>query len=114
MATAALIEAEPTLTARELKAIVELVYRKSGITLHEGKRELIQARLQKRLRHYGLRRYADYLQLVETDDTSEELTEFLDAIATNHTSFFREKQHFDLVQRQVVPAFAGRGRPLTG
>jgi chemotaxis protein methyltransferase CheR len=114
MTAATFLDREPTLTARELKAIVDLVYRKSGITLHEGKKELIQARLQKRLRHYGLRKYTEYLALVEADDSGEELTALLDAIATNHTSFFREPQHFDLVRTKVVPAFGRPGRTLTG
>jgi chemotaxis protein methyltransferase CheR len=113
MGRPAFLEAEATLTARELQAIVELVYRKSGITLHEGKRELIQARLQKRLRHHGLRSYGAYLALVEADAGGDELTELLDAIATNHTSFFREPQHFELLRTTVAPA-ARPGRPLTG
>ena len=39
-----------TLRPRELARIIKLVYERSGITLHEGKRELVIARLQKRLR----------------------------------------------------------------
>jgi hypothetical protein len=40
------------LSDRELKTIIALVYEKSGITLHEGKRALITARLQKRLAYW--------------------------------------------------------------
>ena len=36
---------------------------------------------------------------------------FLDAIATNHTSFFREEQHFAFLRDQVVPAAAGAAGP---
>ena len=45
--------AGPELSDRDLAAIVRLVYEKSGITLHEGKRALVTARLQKRLRQGG-------------------------------------------------------------
>jgi chemotaxis protein methyltransferase CheR len=100
-----------TLTDHELRAIVAIVYEKSGITLHDGKRELVAARLQKRLRQLGLSSYKDYLTRLKQDGSGGELTILLDAIATNHTSFFREPQHFDLLRDEVVPALGARARP---
>ena len=47
---------EPVLTDRDLGQIVRLVYDRRGITLHEGKRSLVTARLQKRLRVHGGRK----------------------------------------------------------
>jgi chemotaxis protein methyltransferase CheR len=102
--------ATATLTDRELRAIVALVYEKSGITLHEGKRELVAARLQKRLRQLGLSSYQDYLSCLSQDRSGEELTILLDAIATNHTSFFREPQHFAFLRDHVVPGIADKAR----
>jgi chemotaxis protein methyltransferase CheR len=95
------------LTDRELHAIVALVYEKSGITLHDGKRELVAARLQKRLRQLGLTSYNQYLKRLSEDASGEELTLLLDAIATNHTSFFRESQHFDFLRDRIAPGFTG-------
>ena len=103
-----------TLGPRELRAIAELVRRTSGITLHDGKRGLIEARLLKRLRHTGVASYREYLRLVDADESGRELTALLDAIATNHTSFFREAGHFAILRDAVVPAFAKAGRTLTG
>ena len=104
----------PPLTDRDLQAIVRLVYEKSGITLHEGKRALITARLQKRLRETGVRSFAEYLTVVERDHTGGELVVLLDSIATNHTSFFREPEHFQFLTQKVVPewATANPGAPL--
>ncbi len=98
-----IVEAPP-LTDRELTAIVRLVYEKSGITLHDGKRALITARLQKRLRTGGFHSFTEYLNLVQADHSGRELEILLDAIATNHTSFFRESQHFELLTSTVLPA----------
>jgi len=93
----------PPLTDKDLAAIISLVYRKSGITLHEGKRALVTARLQKRLRATGARTFSDYLKLVDRDESGDELVELLDAIATNHTSFFRESEHFAFLKTRIVP-----------
>jgi chemotaxis protein methyltransferase CheR len=100
----------PVLTSRELQAIVRLVYEKSGIALSDAKHGLVSARLQKRLRHGGFSSYASYLAHVERDTSGQELTELLDAIATNHTSFFREPQHFEFLRTHVFPAAAVQRR----
>ncbi len=105
-----LVESVPAITDRELQAIVRLVYEKSGITLHDGKRALITARLQKRLRTGGFPSFGEYLRYVEADRSGQELVTLLDAIATNHTSFFREAQHFALVKERVVPEWRARKR----
>jgi chemotaxis protein methyltransferase CheR len=98
------------LTDIELRTIVALVYEKSGITLHEGKRELVAARLQKRMRQLALSSYKDYLARLSADRSGEELTLLLDAIATNHTSFFREPQHFAFLRDVVVPALSDQAK----
>ena len=92
-----------TLGDRELAQISTLVRTKAGITLTPAKRPLIIARLQKRLRALGMTSYTDYLKLLETDASGEELTLFLDALTTNHTYFFREEQHFELLAKTVIP-----------
>lgn len=106
----------PEVSDRDLAAIVQMVYEKSGITLHAGKRALVSARLQKRLRHHGVASFRDYLKLLQDDATGEELTAMLDAITTNHTSFFREPQHFEYLATVVLPPLrdAGRATPILG
>jgi chemotaxis protein methyltransferase CheR len=102
------------ITDKELGAIITLVHRKSGIALHDGKRALVTARLQKRLKALGVGSYTEYLHYLETDATGGELVLLLDAISTNHTSFFREPQHFDLLRAAVIPEWlaARRRGPL--
>jgi chemotaxis protein methyltransferase CheR len=100
------------ITDAELTRIVRLVYERSGITLHAGKKALIVARLQKRLRAGQYQSFSEYLAAVEADGSGAELCALLDAIATNHTSFFREDQHFRLLESRVLPALAGRREPI--
>jgi chemotaxis protein methyltransferase CheR len=107
-------EPELVLTDQDLRKVVRLVYDRSGITLHEGKRSLVMARLQKRLRHHGFSSFSTYLTHVERDASGEELVLLLDAIATNHTYFFREEQHFAYLTSRVLTEWRGRasGGPL--
>jgi chemotaxis protein methyltransferase CheR len=106
----------PECTDRDLAAIVRLVYESSGITLHAGKRALVSARLQKRLRQTGVTSFRDYIKLLQHDVSGEELTAMLDAITTNHTSFFREPQHFDYLAQTVLASLRDRerGKPILG
>jgi chemotaxis protein methyltransferase CheR len=105
-------DAEVALTDREMDHIVRLVYERSGITLHRGKRALVIARLHKVLRAGGFGSFSDYVQHVERDQTGHELSVLLDAITTNHTSFFREDEHFNYLASRVVPPLAAADRPL--
>lgn len=109
------VHAAPELTDRDLATIRRLVYAKAGIALHAGKAALITARLQKRLRAGGFRSFREYIRYVRADSSGGEMTALLDAIATNHTAFFREPQHFEFLKDFVLPtlvAHARRGRSI--
>ncbi|HDG98648.1 MAG TPA: hypothetical protein ENG73_10870, partial [Desulfobacterales bacterium] len=86
------------LSQKEFEAFSSLVYKLSGINLHEGKKNLLKARLSKRLRATGISSVRDYLALIGQDE--QELKNFLDAVSTNHTYFFRESRHFECLQPQ--------------
>ena len=105
-------EAEIALSDREMDRIVRLVYERSGITLHRGKRALVVARLHKMLKSGGFTSFADYVRHVETDRSGQQLSVLLDAITTNHTSFFREDEHFRFLASRVVPPLAAADRPV--
>ena len=75
-------EREIALSDHEMDRIVRLVYERSGITLHDGKRALVVARLHKLLKSGGFRSFADYVLHVETDSTGQQLSVLIDAIST--------------------------------
>jgi chemotaxis protein methyltransferase CheR len=105
-------DAEIALSDREMDQIVRLVYERCGITLHQGKRALVVARLHKMLRSGGFRTFSEYVRHVETDRSGYELSGLIDAISTNHTSFFREDEHFRYLAARVVPPLAAADRPV--
>ncbi len=90
-------------------AFKEIVYREAGIKLSDLKKALLKARLSKRLRALGLNSYREYHRyLMENYD--DELIEFVNAITTNKTEFFREQRHFDYMREFCLPEFERRGK----
>lgn len=94
----------------EFRKAADLVKSLAGIHLTDGKRELVSARLAKRLRALGLSTLNDYLDVVKEDKTQDELVMMLDALTTNLTSFWRESDHFDFVVEQLLPKFEARSQ----
>jgi chemotaxis protein methyltransferase CheR len=102
-----------TLTEAQFQEISALVKSLCGINLHDGKKELVKARLAKRLRQlssHGLSGFGDYIEMVRKDASGAEITAMLDALSTNLTQFFRENQHFELLVQKVVPEFMKKNR----
>jgi len=75
-----------------------IIYQTSGIALSEKKENLVASRIGKRMRALGINTHKDYLEMVKSNETGEEIAEMLDAISTNVTSFFRESNHFQFVE----------------
>lgn len=72
----------------------------SGILLPEAKRNMIYGRLSKRLRRLRLKSFSEYRKLLE-DEANAEFGEFINAITTNLTSFYRERHHFDHLREKL-------------
>jgi chemotaxis protein methyltransferase CheR len=85
------------------KKFSKMVYQKCGINLHEGKKELLQARLNKRLRATGVATYREYYDHITSDGNDNEIIHFLDSISTNLTYFFREPRHFEFLDDVLLP-----------
>ena len=80
------------ITPLEYAVIQKLLFDETGIALGDNKTAMVEARLLKRLNHYQVKSYADYLKIVQL--SKSELTEFINQMTTNETYFFREKEHF--------------------
>lgn len=91
------------LTDHQFREISKIVYDHCKINLHDGKKELVRARLAKHLRVGGFASYPEYMDHVLGDQTGRELSALIDALSTNLTSFFREIQHFDFLRKTLLP-----------
>ncbi len=101
------VEMRP-LTADEFDQFRRLAYDQFGLDLREGKEQLVSARLNKKMRELKLRTYKDYYRYVVEDTTGAALVSLIDALTTNHTSFYREQGHFDFYRTTILPELASR------
>ena len=92
---------EFTMSYENFLHIREVAHRITGITLSDHKQNMIYGRLARRLRALNLTSFDDYCKLL-VDDTPE-VNEFINAITTNLTAFFREKHHFDFLKNTALP-----------
>jgi chemotaxis protein methyltransferase CheR len=102
MTHAAPAAAAPVLPAREFpfsaehfRLISERVYNFSGIRLPDGKREMVYARLARRLRALHLNSFDDYVRFLEVEPAEWE--HCTNALTTNVTAFYREEHHFGIL-----------------
>jgi chemotaxis protein methyltransferase CheR len=88
---------------QDFQTVRKLIYARAGINLKAGKQEMVYSRLARRLRALKLDSFRDYLALLE-DKHSPEWENFVNAITTNLTHFFREAHHFQILARQYREA----------
>ncbi len=98
------------LTEKDFLKISNLVYEHCGINLHSGKKELVRARLAKRLRVGNFKTFPEYMKHVLADKTGKEFSILIDSLSTNLTSFFREKKHFEFMRGEFLPLLLERKR----
>ncbi len=89
-------------TDRDFTYIRKLVGESTGIVLADAKRQMVYSRLSRRVRALGLTDFQSYCQRLKDGDDSE-LVNFVNAVTTNLTSFFRELHHFEFLTNRVFP-----------
>ena len=102
------LEVSPALGARDFEQIRQLAHGTFGLDLKPGKEELVSARLRRLLRKGGFRSFQDYYRHILEDRSGVALAAMIDALATNHTAFLREPDHFTFLREEVLPALGTR------
>jgi chemotaxis protein methyltransferase CheR len=100
-----------TITDREFSQFQRFIFEAAGIFMANGKQALVSGRLAKRLAHYQLASYSDYLRLLESRSQPSELQMAVDLLTTNETYFFREPKHFALL-RELASEAKSRNKTL--
>nr|WP_295883949.1 protein-glutamate O-methyltransferase [uncultured Devosia sp.] len=91
------------LSARDFKRIADLIGEEVGIKLPPSKRLMVEGRLRKRVRALGLASLDHYgTYLFQRDGLAVERPFLINAVTTNKTDFFREPEHFELLEQRLV------------
>lgn len=88
-------QGEISLSEREFSRIKSRVYKVAGISLSDAKRTLVVSRLSKIVRALGLASFDDYVDFLEKGASASDGQDFVNALTTNLTRFYREDHHFD-------------------
>jgi chemotaxis protein methyltransferase CheR len=98
-----------TMSVRDFGRLSRFIYDTCGIHLADGKKTMLEARLQKRLRRLNLQSFGAYCDYLFTPKGQEqELAPMLDMVTTNKTDFFREPDHFEHLTQTVLPDWLQR------
>lgn len=103
-------QGEISLSEREFARIKARVYSVAGISLSDAKRTLVVSRLSKIVRQLGLPSFDAYLDFLERGGTAEDGQNFVNALTTNLTRFYREDHHFDHLRDYIGALISGRPR----
>ena len=99
-----------TLSEREFSRIKARVYSVAGISLSDAKRTLVVSRLSKILRTLGLPSFDAYVDYLERNGSAQDGQDFVNALTTNLTRFYREDHHFEHLRSHVGNLIAQKPR----
>ncbi len=94
----------------DFENVAREIYRRTGIFLDETKKNLVYARIGRRLRALSLMSFAQYREYYIGEGGQAEIQQFVNSLTTNHTGFFREPHHFDHFVEHVVRPYEKRIR----
>jgi len=92
------------LTDDEFRMFSDLIAKESGILIRESRRDVLHAKLQKRLQASQINSlYRYYKFITDRMPGNRELSNLIDSLTIHETSFFRNKPQFDLFADLVIP-----------
>ena len=87
----------------DFERVRALIHRHAGISLSSSKQSMVYSRLSRRLRALGCTDFGEYLDALESGKAGAgEWQDFVNALTTNLTSFYREAHHFPVVAEHAL------------
>lgn len=103
-------QGEISLSNREFLRIKNRVYQVAGISLSDAKRTLVISRLSKIVRMLDLPSFDAYVDYLERGGSPQDGQDFVNALTTNLTRFYREDHHFEHLRTHVGSLIAEKPR----
>jgi len=94
----------PELSDQTFALFQQVILREMGIRMRAGKKILVANRLRRRLVALKLASYEQYYRYLNSPEQAlEEIPNFIGAISTNETYFYRGENQFAALREQVLP-----------
>lgn len=100
---------DAALAPDDFRMIIALAHRSAGLVVHAHKEAMVRGRLSRRARDLGLASVGEYCAILRSPELDGELPHLLNALTTNHTSFYREAHHFEHLGQVALPSLMPNG-----
>jgi len=90
------------ITEEEFQRLVKYIRSEAGIDLSQ-KKVLVTTRLDNYIANSEYENLGDYLNHAISNKSGQENENLINILTTNHTFFWREQQHFEYLQKVVLP-----------
>ena len=92
-----------SLSRKDFEKLAKFIQGYSGIKMPPNKLTMVEGRLRRRLKATGYATFAQYCAyLFNEGGLEDEAVHLIDAVTTNKTEFFREPDHFRLLEETVL------------
>lgn len=98
------------LTDRQFSLLCEIAQTEAGLMVSQSKRQMIESRLSRHMRNLQHSDIETYLKDVVSDTGGALKNDLISVLTTNVSSFFRENHHFEIFERELLPAFLDKAR----
>ena len=98
------------ITPEEVQRFCEFLYRRTGMSLTEGKRYFIDRRLQERISATGSLSFQAYFSLLRAD-ADHEIEHLINSFTVNETYFYREDHQLRCMTESLLGAIVSRKKP---
>ncbi|RCW56566.1 MULTISPECIES: CheR family methyltransferase [Halanaerobium] len=85
----------------DIELLNQLLSTEIGISISDDKSSMLELRLSKRIKELKLKNVNHYLDYIAGEE--EEKNILFNLLTTNYTKFFREKFHFELLFKKIIP-----------
>lgn len=96
----------PKITDEEFTQLSTFIYEKTGISIPDKRKYLLENRLGTRLQELGLKSFKEYSDYLRLDrNKTLEMDKLCEKITTNETSFYRDIRQLSIFQNDILKEF---------
>ncbi len=99
------------LTDPDFERLRQLLSQRSGLHYTAHDRPMLDSRVSQQAMQHGFRSLVDYLNCLESRDSAEVFQQLIEALTIGYTDFFRNRVHFDVLQKVVLPTLRQMPHP---